>query len=295
MFRLIIFILIFPAVILGQELNATVTVDLDQLNPGIREKLEDFKSVIEEYLNKNKFTGKGWEGEKILCNFNVIFTGATDDNSYTAQLIVSSQRPIEGTKRNTLIMNILDGGWQFTYEKNQAMYFNQAAFDPITSTLDFYAYLMLGFDGDSFEKLGGTDYYKTAYDITIRGGSSKYSTGWQLGNSSYSKRGVLENVLDARYSQFRLDYYNYHYNGIDLLNKAKTYDIGVKNIVKLITNLDAVRERLDSRSVLLKVFFDAKFSEICDALKNYPDKEIFNILKKVDPYHISKYVEMSGN
>ena len=75
------------------------------------------------------------------------------------------------------------------------------------------------------------------------------------------------------------------------MNKQKSYETGIKNIVKLITNVDAVRERLDSRSVLLKVFFDAKVGELGGILKNYPDKEIFNTLKKVDPFHIAKYAE----
>ncbi len=294
MLKITVFILLFPVIIFGQELNATVNVNMDQLNPGIKEKLENFKSALEDYLNKNKFTGKGWEGEKIQCSFNVFFTGATDNNTYTTQLNVSSYRPIEGTQRNSLLMNVMDSGWQFTYEKGQAMYFNQATFDPITSMLDFYVYVILGFDGDSFEKLGGTDYFKIAYDISIRGSSSKFSSGWQYSNSPYTKRGLLENLLDEKYNQFRSDYYNYHYNGMDIINKAKTFDIAIKNIVKLITNIDAVRDRLDSRSVLLKVFFDAKYMEICDALKNYPDKEIFNTLKKIDSYHISKYVEMAN-
>ncbi len=292
MIRTIFFILFFPVLIAAQEFNATVNVNMDQLNPGIREKLEDFKSALEDYINKNKFTGKAWEGEKILCSFNVFFTGASDNNVYSAQLVVTSYRPIEGTTRNTLLMNVLDNPWSFTYEKNQAMIFNQAEIDPITSMLDFYAYLMLGFDGDSFGKLGGNDFFKQAYEISLRGASSKYAASWSYSSAPYTKRGLLENLLDERYQQFRLDYYDYHYNGLDIMSKPKNIDIAVKNIVKLINNIDKVRERLDSRSVLLKVFFDAKFLEICDALKNYSDKEIFNTLKKIDPFHISKYVEM---
>lgn len=292
MLRTIVFILFFPVLIAAQEFNATVNVNMDQLNPGIREKLENFKSALEDYVNKNKFTGKAWEGEKILCSFNVFFTGASDNNVYSAQLVVTSYRPVEGTTRNTLLMNVLDNPWSFTYEKNQAMIFNQAEIDPITSMLDFYAYVMLGFDGDSFAKMGGTDYFKQAYDISLRGASSKYSSSWSYSSAPYTKRGLLENLLDERYNQFRLDYYDYHYNGLDIMSKPKNLEIATKNIVKLINNIDKVRERLDSRSVLLKVFFDAKFLEICDALKNYPDKEIFNTLKKIDPFHISKYVEM---
>jgi hypothetical protein len=280
--------------IFGQEFNATVVLDMDQLNPGSKEKVENLQSALEDYLNKNKFTGSAWQGEKIQCMFKVVFTASSDNNSYTTQLIVSSYRPIEGTTRNTPMMIVLDSPWAFEYEKNRAMYFNQVEIDPITSMLDYYAYLILGLDADSFQKMGGTDFFRKAYDIALRGNTSKYSTNWAYSNAQYTKRGILEDLLDERYNQFRTDYFNYHYNGIDLLNDPKKYDIAIKNIVALINNLSVARERMDSRSVLLKVFFDAKVNEICDALKNYPDKGIFNTLKKVDPFHISKYVEMAG-
>ncbi len=295
MLKTLFVILLFPVLMLAQEFNASVSVNMDQLNPGDREKLENFKSSIEDYINKNKFSGKSWDGEKILCNFNIIFTGSGDNNSYNAQLVVTSYRPIEGTKKDSPMMIILDNPWSFTYEKNQPMRINQAEIDPVTSMLDFYLYLMLGFDGDSWQKMGGTDYFKQAYDISLRGASSKYAASWSYSNAPYTKRGLLENILDERYTQFRSDYFNYHYNGLDLINNPKTYDIAIKNIIKLINDIDAVRERLDSRSVLLKVFFDAKYNEICDILKNYPDKTIFSTLKRIDPFHISKYTEMSGD
>jgi hypothetical protein len=294
MLKMIVFILVMPIMIFAQEFNATVILDLDQLNPGTKEKVEKLQSALEDYLNKNKFSGQAWRGEKIQCLFKVVFTASSDNNDYTTQLIVSSYRPVEGTSRNTPMMIVLDSPWAFQYEKNRAMYFNQIDIDAITSMLDYYAYLILGFDADSFQKMGGTDFFKKAYDIALRGGSSKSSSNWAYSNAQYTKRGLLEDLLDERYIQFRNDYFNYHYNGIDLINDPKKHDLAISNIIALINNLSVSRERMDSRSVLLKVFFDAKVNEICDALKNYPDKSIFSTLKKVDPYHISKYVEMSG-
>ncbi len=42
-------------------------------------------------------------------------------------------------------------------------------------------------------------------------------------------------------------------------------------------------------SVYVRTFFDAKFGEIVDLLKFYPDSEIFSKLKKIDPPHTAKY------
>jgi len=50
-------------------------------------------------------------------------------------------------------------------------------------------------------------------------------------------------------------------------------------------------DRLDRRSVLLRVFFTAKAGEIVKILKNYHDKSVFNKLIKIDNSHITKYEE----
>ncbi len=192
------------------------------------------------------------------------------------------------------MLNILDNSWSFRYEKNQAMYFNQADFDPLLNFLDYYAYVIVGFDMDSYYPLGGTDFFNKALDITVRGAQSKFADGWQAQSSAYSRRGLVDNLLNAKYQQFRQDYFDYHYNGIDLFNNPNTRKQATANIVKLITNLANVRNKIEARSVLLKVFFDAKSGEITEYLKNYSDKSIFETLRKIDPPHTAKYDEALG-
>ena len=46
------------------------------------------------------------------------------------------------------------------------------------------------------------------------------------------------------------------------------------------------------KSVFVKSFFDAKYSEIIDYLRAYPDDSIFTKLKQVDPSHAGKYNEL---
>ncbi len=287
----VVMFFIWSVLLSAQELDATVVVNVEQLPTITRERVENFKNQVQAYLNNTKFTGRNWQGEKIKCTFNIFFNGSSDEVTYTAQLVVSSQRIIENTSLNSLMMSILDNSWQFRYQKNQAMYYNQTDFDPLTSFLDYYANIIIGFDSDSYYSLGGTDYFQKALDICVKGGSSQFNQGWQLESLTFNRRALVDNLLNAKYQQFRQDYFDYHYNGIDLFQDPKTRDLAVKNIVKLITDLYDIKDRIDTRSVLMKVFFDAKAKEIVEYLKNYPDKSIFEILKKINPPHTARYDE----
>lgn len=286
----LIYLFMISGSLIAQELDATVTINAEQLPTAARDRLDNFQYQIQDYLNNNKFTNQPWQGDRIKCNFTIFFSGASDDVTYATQLVVSSQRPVEGSQLNSLMLSLMDSNWGFKYEKGQAMYFNQTDFDPLTSLLDYYAYLIIGLDSDSYYKLGGSEFFQKAFDISVKGSTSKFSKGWVLDSSPFNRRALVENLLNAKYQQFRIDYFDYHYNGIDLVN-SKDRKIGLNNIIKLVKNLEKAKDQIDWRSVLLKVFFDAKAGEIVEYLKGYADPSVFNSLKKVDASHISKYDE----
>ena len=173
--KLIIILLIFlTGTSIAQELNARVTVNYEQLNTQSKEKLQTFGRDVQDYLNNNKFAGDGWEGEPINCNFSIFFTSG-DENSYSAQVVITSQRPVYNSENSTLMLLVQDGSWNFNYEQNQTFYFNPRDFDPLFSFLDYYAYVILGFDMDSYVPQGGTEYFNRASEIAIFGSNSAYS------------------------------------------------------------------------------------------------------------------------
>ena len=98
---------------------------------------------------------------------------------------------------------------------------------------------------------------------------------------------MVEDLLRANFEQFRIDYCDYHYNGLDMMAEDKEY--ALKNIVKLVKNLDGIYDKISRMNVLMRVFFDAKHKEIYSLLQDYPDKNIYRLLKKIDPSHISTY------
>jgi hypothetical protein len=283
---LVLCLLIFSTISFAQELNADVTVNFEQLKAGSKDKLEDFERVVEDYLNNNKFAGDNWEGDPINCNFSIFFTSA-GETTYGAQVVITSQRPVYKSENSSLMLLVQDANWNFSYEPNQTLYYNPKEFDPFVSFLDYYALLIIGIDMDSYAPLGGSEYFTQASDIAMLGSNSGQSKGWALETSSYNKRGLVEDLLRSNFQQFRIDVYDYHYNGLDIMNEdPKT---AINNIVKLVTNLDGIYDKISRMNVLMRVFFDTKHKEIYSLLKNYEDKSIFNLLKRIDPSHISTY------
>jgi hypothetical protein len=284
--KLIALILLFSTVNFAQELNANVTVNYEQLETSSKEKLETFGQDVQDYLNNNKFAGDEWEGEPIDCNFSIFFTSA-GELTYAAQVVITSQRPVYNSQNNSLMLLIQDANWSFSYEQNQPFYFNPTEFDPLLSFLDYYAYLIIGVDMDSYVPQGGTEYFTRASDIAILGSNSGYSKGWTLETSSYNKRGLIEDLLRSNFQQFRIDFYEYHYDGLDIMNEDR--EAGTQKVVKLVTNLDGIYDKISRMNILMRVFFDTKHKEIFGILKDYPDKSILKLLKKIDPSHISTY------
>lgn len=273
----------------AQELQATVTVQYENLPVLNKESLVNFAQVIQDYLNNNRFTGTTWNNPKIKCTFTIFFLSASDETSYSTQVFIGSQRQIYNSTNNSPMLTILDNNWSFGYEKNQALYFNPMVNNSITSFLDYYAYLIIGMDNDSWEQMSGTPSFSKALDIVHLALSSKFSKGWDKSSGTYNRRDLVEDILNERYRPFREAISEYHY-GIDLYEVNK--ENGQKKIASLVKVLQSLKSKIDLRSIFIKVFFDAKYQEIIEDLKDYPDRTIFKTLKEVDPPHAGKYDEI---
>jgi hypothetical protein len=282
-----IIFLLYSSFSLAQELNAKVTVNFEQLPAAYKDKLESFANEVEEYLNNNKFSNADWEGEAIECNFSIFFTSASKETNYGAQVVIVSQRPIYNSQQKALMLKVSDTNWKFNYEKNQAFYFNENEFNPLFSFLDYYAYLIIGLDLDSYAPLGGTEVFTKAANIAALGASSAYQKGWAIETSSYNKRSIVDDLLRTRFQKFRLDLYDYHYNALDILKENKTE--ADKNIAKLVYNLEKLVDKVGRMNILLRVFFDTKHKELYTYAKNNPDKSLLKRLIKIDPSHTSTY------
>jgi len=286
MMKVFIVFLALSAAGFAQELNCRVDVNFESLPVNNRELLADFANVIESYMNSTRFTQQDW-GLKIDCSLTIFFVSASGDVDYSAQIVVVSQRPVNKSDRNSPILTINDAAWSFRYERGQALYSGQSTFDGLTSFLDYYAMIIIGFDMDTFEPYGGNQYFQRAQDIVNLGATSGSSNGWLSSSSSYNRWGLVNDLQAEKYSKFRQSIMEYHY-AIDIYQENK--ELCQKYIVKLIENLYSMWQTEGIlKSVLLTTFFNAKYGEIIDLLKDYKDLTIFEKLKKIDPPHTARY------
>jgi len=288
--KLILFLfLVSVRMIFSQEIAARVIVNFESLQTEYREKLLNFATQVEDYINKNKWTDIKWEGPKIPISIQVYFRSGNPSNRYSAQVVISSQRPIYQSEKSTLMLKLIDPNWEFTYEKNQVLLFNPNLFEPLTGFINYYVYVVLGIDSDSYEEFGGTKFFNQALSIAYQGASSNFSNGWAPGEGSFNRVDFVSEYLNEKFQNFRKAFFDYHYNGLDLASEDPS--LPTKKLINFINTLEDLRAKVFTRSILLKVFFDTKYLEFCEILRNYRDKSIFDRLKKIDPAHISTYDE----
>lgn len=284
----LLFIFTFVSSSYSQELEATVTVSYEKLPVMNQEFLVNFEQLVGDYLNQNRFSGSDWNAPKIKCTFTIYFQSASDEMNYTAQIFVGSQREIYKRDKKSPMLNILDNAWSFIYERNQPVVFNPMQFNSLASMLDYYAYVIIGMEMDSWEKLGGSPFFSRAFDIVNLAANSRYSSGWERGGGSFNRRDLVEDLLAEKYRPMREGIYDLYYYGLDV--QFKDVARGKNKMADFVMLLEGLKGKIDARSVFVKSFFDAKYGEILDNLKDHPKwPDLLKILRVVDPPHSGKY------
>lgn len=272
----------------AQELVCTVSIDLRALEGTGVEFLRQLKPQIEEYLNGRAWTQDAFEpGERIECTLQLVFLERNGDQ-YTAQLAVSSRRPIYGSDQQTVVLQILEPRWTFRYVQGQPLVHNLDEFEELTSTLDFYAYVILGYDYDTFSSQGGTRFFEIARRIVDLAQSSG-GPQWKPAADRQNRYWLVSQLLDARLVPFREALFQYHFQGLDayLENPEQARE-------QILAALERIAEvfRDVSRQYVLDLFFTAKYREITAALEEAPleqRRRAYEILSAIDPGHSSEY------
>jgi len=262
---------------------------MEKIPGSSRDLLQNFGSDIQTYINSNKWTSDDLGNEKIQCSITIFFVSVNGDNSYSAQFFLGSQRPVYKSQKNTAMLRIFDDTWNFVYVKNQPFYKDETRFDPLTSFINFYMSLVLGYDFDSYNPpLSGTPYFQKAVTICNQAPSS--TKGWDRNASTYSKFSFVEELLNAKYRAIREGMFSYHFKGIDYLGSKPAE--GEKNIIAFLQKVADFKKSVNPRSLVVKAFFDTKYQELAEIFRDYQDKSVLLLLCTIDPAHESTYRDL---
>ncbi len=192
----------------AQQIECTVKVNYQSVGASNKDLLVNFEEDVRSYM-KNYQWGSEQLDEKIKISLDIFIQGASGENRYMAQAFIGSQRAILGAKKNTAVMRIFDEAWEFTYIKDRPINHAPNSFSDLASFLDFYAYLALGYDYDTYDPLGGTPWFAKASDIASLGRTSSQK-GWQQATSGYSRAQLITDLLNPTVAPIREASYQYH-------------------------------------------------------------------------------------
>jgi hypothetical protein len=278
--------LLFSAGAAAQELECTVTINTELLTAEARENLNNFAEQVQTYINAYRWTEEDLGGEKIAFTINISFQGAPSPNRYQAQAYIGSSRKIFGQDRNTALLRVIDENWEFLYQPNSQILHDETIFDPLASFLDFYCYVVIGLDFESYQPRAGLPYLEQAMNVVNVASSG--GKGWQIGTpTEYTRGQYIDELLSPKYEDVRYAIYRYHYFGLDRLyfseEKAK------KSMLSALERIGNVMVQTNQPSQLVKIFFDTKYLEIAETFRGYPDPEVFETLMQIDPGHRQTY------
>jgi hypothetical protein len=273
----------------AQELQATVTVNMEALPIDQRDDITTMKQDVENYLNNQRYTDADWEGARIPVDITIYITGRAGNN-YTARLFAVSKRTLDGGGSSGLL-KVYDDKWTFPYGRNANLTFQQMRYDEFSSLIDFYMLIAIGMDLDTWGELEGTPMYAKAQQIAQLGAGKSingFSQYYQPGE--FTRNSFINELNDMRYDDFRKQMYAYHAEGLDLLKSNEAN--GKLGVAKAVAGMAAFKKNKTSGpSSLIQAYFEAKFGELEMLFKSYKDKELFDNLTFLDPTHSTNYLD----
>ncbi len=270
----------------SQELDCTVIVSYEGVSTTHKDLLIDFESDVRDYLNNYKW-GNDDPDEKVNCTVEIFIQNVVGENRYSAQAFIGSQRTIYNNGGSKGLLRLKDDGWEFTYVKGRSILHNEYSFNDLASFLDFYAYLVVGYDYDTYDNLFGTTYFQKAANIASLGRSSG-GRGWQQSKSGYSRVQLIDEILNAKFAPVRTASFKYHFMALDSLGFSRSR--ALKHAYDALQMIGEVRRGADPRNQIIRAFFDVKYQELADLFIGY-DPKVYVELAEIDPTHQSTYEE----
>ncbi len=274
-----------PALARAQVFNCNVAVDKSQLAGSDVNFLDDLGTLIQRYYNDRAWTNDRFEPiERIVCNIQIQFTASVSQTRFRANYSITTRRPIYGTTGSSNVVTLADQNWEFDYAPGGQLTFDPRRYDALTTLLDYYAYLALGYDYDTFSRLGGQKYFEQARELVQ---IAQAAGQWQPTNSSKDRVMLITQLLDTRFQPLRVAYYDLHLGALDrFVDNPETARQTV------LTTLQHIRALYDevSKQYALEVLFDAKGAEIVEMMERAPQRTaVYELLIAMDPGRPTTY------
>jgi hypothetical protein len=281
----------------AQELNCQIDINYTQIQGSSNKQIFDqLKRAVFEFMNNTKWTNESFTPqEKIECSILIIVKEMLGTDEFSGSIQVTSRRPVYKSSYYTQILNFEDENFQFRFQQFSQLEYNINTFqNNLTSVLQYYAYVILATDYDTFSPQGGTQYWQKA-QLIVQNAQSASESGWRQSQKGENNRyWLVENTLQPLFKGIRDCMYDYSMKGLD-----KMYESPDEGRAAVLASLDLLVPVAKSRpaSFNMQVFFNAKRDEIINIFKGGTPEEktkVMDILAIIDPAGTTKYQKITG-
>lgn len=283
----------------AQELRCKVTINSDKIEGSNKSVYETLRQTLEEYINTTRWTNLTFaEKERIDCSMMII-VNSVDNNVYHCEMQIQSRRPVYNTAYYSTMVNMRDVQFNFLYQEFDRLEYTPGVFTTnIAELVAYYCYLLIGYDMDSYSRLGGTPYFQECEGIVSTAQSASIDDaevkGWKAFDSNRNRYALINNLMDEAFRDFRNYCYEYHRLGLDEMSQNVAN--GRARIAEGITIL---RETNKARpaTYAVNVFLDAKSDELINIFSQGTSSEkdlVYETLNAVDPTRQAQYEMIKG-
>ncbi|WP_016778319.1 DUF4835 family protein [Anaerophaga thermohalophila] len=277
----------------SQELRCAVQVVAPSVQGTNRTMFQSLRETIYEFMNNQQWTNHVYQtSERIECTFHFTIDELIGVDRFKGSLQIQARRPVFNSAYLTTTLNLKDDNIDFEYGEYESLVYNKNNIESnLTAILAYYAYIVLGYDYDTFSPEGGTPYFQEAEKIVSMMQNTR-ETGWKQFESRQNRYWLVDNLLEEDHQPLREFYYEYHRNGLDLMHEepeeARSHIAGSLKLLR-----DVYRR--EPSSYALQVFFDAKQKELINIFSesfSMEKAEVVNILSEINPTNADAYQEM---
>ena len=256
---LLVMLVLCPLFMRAQELNCSVEVNTDKIAGTDKDVFTTLQSAITVYMNNTQWGNAQFlANERIECKL-FLTVNSYEGTTMKCDLQVQSLRPVYNSSYTTTLINFKDTNVEFDYQENEPLIYSENTMESnLTAILNFYAFLILAVDFDSFSPNGGDLYFEKANNVVTMAQSSGES-GWKAFEDNKNRSAVLSAFTDKATSSIRTLMYNYHRKGLDEM--VLSPDKGKAVITESLGILKSIYD-VAPMSVVLSMFKDAKLDEL---------------------------------
>ena len=201
----------------AQELNARITINHSQIQGTDNAVFDELTQTLTQFVNDRQWTNLQFQkNERINCSFNITVTKYDkSSNLFTCKALIQASRTAYNSSYTTTIFSNQDNDFNFEYAQFDQLQFNEEQVDnQLTAIFAYYAYLIIGFNLDTYAPMGGEDVLQRCMNLANNSQNLNY-TGWKAFDNDRNRFAIINDYLDGAMKPFRQLQYDYYRTGMD--------------------------------------------------------------------------------